>query len=301
MSKWHHVPLSLYSAVSKTPYVLSSAATVLIGYDGKGSTSSESCLAPIIYFFFSRGRRGVPQTANFAGRPLKRRSLSSDSDSNDSDNDSESDKTNYGDNNNNISCSIDDSIGNRDNCNQTNQDNINLLMLNVCGLTNKLKFDVFTEKITQYKIICLTEIKADEIDCISIKKFADDNGYQCYCKPREKVIRKSGGMCVLFHNDIADYAREVKSNLDIVQWFILDRTLFRIDKDLLLGNVYLPPANSPYAHTDMFNDLEMSLLELNYINYYSLITGDFNAHTSTKEDFINLSQELALDVDAINC
>ena len=83
--------------------------------------------------------------------------------------DSESDRTNYGDNNN-IRCSIDDSIGNRDNCNQTNQDNINLLMLNVCGLTNKLKFDVFTEKITQYKIICLTEIKADEIDCISISR-----------------------------------------------------------------------------------------------------------------------------------
>ena len=98
---------------------------------------------------------------------------------------------------------------------------------------NKLKFDLFTEKITKYKIICLTEIKADEIDCISIKKFADDNGYQCYCKPRKKVIRKSGGMCVLFHNDIAHYAREVKSNLDIVQWFLLDRTLFGIDKDLL--------------------------------------------------------------------
>ena len=71
------------------------------------------------------------------------------------------------------------------NNNQANQLNINLLMLNVCGLTNKLKFDVFTEKTTQYKIICLTEIKADEVDCITIKKFAEDHGYHCFCKPRK--------------------------------------------------------------------------------------------------------------------
>ena len=155
---------------------------------------------------------------------------------------------------------------NHANTNQANQNNINLLMLNVCGLTNKRKFDLFTEKLTKYKIICLTEIKEDEVDCITTKKFTDGHGYHCFCKPHKQVTSKSGGKCVLFHDDIAHCVTEVKSNLEIVQWFILDRTLFGIDKDLLLGNVYLPPANSPYAHTDMFNDLEMSLLELNYTN-----------------------------------
>jgi len=182
-----------------------------------------------------------------------------------------------------------------------NQDNVKLLALNVCGLTKKLKFDLFRETIIKYKILCFTEIKADEIDCITIKKYADDLGYQCFCKPRKQATRKSGGMCVFFHKDIAHYAREIKSNLETVQWFVLDRKLLGIDKDLLLGNVYLPPANSPYANDQMFSELEMSLLELNYTTYYSLIAGDFNAHTSTKEDFIDLSEEIAADVNVINC
>ena len=129
---------------------------------------------------------------------------------------------------------------------------------------HRLKYEVFVEKLSKYKIICLSEIKADEVDNITIEKFANDHGYQSFCKPRTKVIRKSGGICVLVSEDITKYVREVKSDNEIVQWFTLDRTLFGTDKDILLGNIYLPPSNSPYAYSDMFNDLELSLLELNY-------------------------------------
>ena len=176
-----------------------------------------------------------------------------------------------------------------------------LQFLNVCGLVHRLKYDVFVEKLCKYKIICLSEIKADAVDCITIEKFANDHGYECFCKPRTKVIRKSGGICVLVREDITKYVREVKSDKEIVQWFTLDRTLFGTDKDILLGNIYLPPSNSPYAYSDMFNDLELSLLELNYTNYYCLIAGDFNAHTLNKTDFTDLEEDLAQKIEVVNC
>ena len=76
---------------------------------------------------------------------------------------------------------------------------------------------------------------------------------------------------------------------------------FGTDKDILLGNIYLPPSNSPYAYSDMFNDLELSLLELNYTDYYCLIAGDFNAHTLNKTDFTDLEEDLAQEIEVINC
>ena len=74
-----------------------------------------------------------------------------------------------------------------------------------------------------------------------------------------------------------------------------------MDKDLLLGNVYLPPHNSPYAHEDMFTDMEKSLLDIRYTDYNLIIVGDFNAHTSTKQDYVDLPDETADDLGVRNC
>ena len=49
------------------------------------------------------------------------------------------------------------------------QEDLNVLILNVCGLVHRLKYDVFVEKLSKYKIICLSEIKADEVDSITIE------------------------------------------------------------------------------------------------------------------------------------
>jgi len=74
-----------------------------------------------------------------------------------------------------------------------------------------------------------------------------------------------------------------------------------MDKDLLLGNIYLPPPNSPYATEDMFTDLEMNLLEVNYVNYHVVLTGDLNAHTLQREDCIDLSDDVIDELNLRNC
>ena len=178
---------------------------------------------------------------------------------------------------------------------------ISLLSLNVCGLISKFKYDVFVEKLSQNKIVCLSEIKADSVDCITIQNFASEHDFVPFCKPRKKALRKSGGLCTLISNDIVKYVKEVHTDLETIQWFCFDKELFGMDKDLLLGNVYLPPPNSPYAGEDMFADIERSLLDHRYTNYNLIIVGDFNAHTSTKQDYIDLSDETAENLGVRNC
>ena len=132
-----------------------------------------------------------------------------------------------------------------------------LLSLNVCGLMTKiLKYDVFLEKLAQRKIVCLSEVKAASIDCKTIEHVAGEYGFEAFCKPRMFTNRKSGGLCTLIANDVK-YVKAMPSELGIVQWFHLSKTLFGIDKDVLLGNVYIPPQNPPYAYQDTFLDLEL--------------------------------------------
>ncbi len=149
--------------------------------------------------------------------------------------------------------------------------------------------------------MCLSEIKADSVDCITIQNFAAQHDFVSFCKPRKTTVKKSGGLCTLISNDIAKYVKEVHTDLEIVQWFRFDKELFGMDKDLLLGNVYLPPSNSPYAGEDMFADIERNLLDLGYTNYNVIIVGDFNAHTSTKQDYIDLSDETVENLGVRNC
>ena len=149
--------------------------------------------------------------------------------------------------------------------------------------------------------MCLQEIKADNIDCISIKKFAHDHGYKAFCKIRKKFIRKSGGLCTLVSNDIVNSVKVIDTKLETVQWLCIGKKLLGLDKDLLLGNVYLPPPNSPYASDDMFSELEMNLLELNYINFHVMLVGDLNAHTLEGVDYIDLQDDVREDLGLTNC
>ena len=100
---------------------------------------------------------------------------------------------------------------------------LNLLSLNVCGLISKLKYDIFIETVCKNKIICLSEIKANCEDCVSIKNLAMDHDFVTYCKPCAKALRKYCGLCTLFESDITIYVREIPSTLEIVQWFTINK------------------------------------------------------------------------------
>ena len=75
---------------------------------------------------------------------------------------------------------------------------LSCLALNVCGILSKLKYPDFTNFISQFDIVCISESKLDDLDDISIL------GYIAFYKNRGKFRRKSGGVLLLITETILD-------------------------------------------------------------------------------------------------
>jgi hypothetical protein len=81
-----------------------------------------------------------------------------------------------------------------------------------------------------------------------------------------------------------------KSHSDIV-WFKLDRTFFRIQKDLFICFVYISPKNSSYTirtncDKHIFEKLEGDITKYSIIGDV-MIMGDINVHVNASEqDYI---------------
>lgn len=87
-------------------------------------------------------------------------------------------------------------------------------------------------------------------------------------------------------NDIRKGVRYIGES-DICVWFRLDKQFFNLERDLLLGGIYIPPHGSQYnnATMDAYKILEDDLSKYKHRGSIFLI-GDFNARTATKVDYI---------------
>jgi hypothetical protein len=47
-----------------------------------------------------------------------------------------------------------------------------------------------------------------------------------------------------------------------VQWVKIDSSIFGTDKNVLLGNIYIPPENTKYSCLDAFNEIESEMFQL---------------------------------------
>ena len=119
------------------------------------------------------------------------------------------------------------------------------------GLISKLEHEEFIEFVNQYDIICLTETKTDNCDCIEI------DGYTTFAKHRTELsTRKSGGIIVYVRNKYIKYCSVLKAQSKHVLWININDNLFKTGHHLLLGAVYIPPSNSKYSSSELFDDIE---------------------------------------------
>ena len=62
---------------------------------------------------------------------------------------------------------------------------------------------------------------------------------------------------------------------------------------MLFGAVYIPPESSSYSSVSIFDTIENDIVSLNSENNYKIcLFGDFNAHTSTANDFICINEHI---------
>jgi hypothetical protein len=71
--------------------------------------------------------------------------------------------------------------------------------------------------------------------------------------------------------------------------------LFKLDEDVLIGVMYIPPEFTPYWSQEAFNDIYFDIRNFSRSYNYISLAGDFNARTAelkyfsvfTKNDFQN--------------
>jgi len=136
----------------------------------------------------------------------------------------------------------------------------------------------------------LLETKLDDTDDIWVNNFAEQLGYCAFINNRKTLsVRRSGGIVVLVKNSIKKYIKSHRETCEIVQWLLIDKKLFNYDKDVLIGGFYIPPEQSIYGGTHLFDCLDEEILFFTRDrDCHVCIMGDFNAHTKNMPDYFEL-------------
>ena len=133
---------------------------------------------------------------------------------------------------------------------------LSLQIVNVCSLKKRLDTPEFRNALNSCDILLLCETRLDDADIEYVQEILDGLNLCAYFKNRRALTAyKSGGLCVVFDKRIKKYVQLINSNSKLVQWVRLDKTLLGMDKDLMLGNTYIPPENSRYYSLTPFQDL----------------------------------------------
>ncbi len=125
-------------------------------------------------------------------------------------------------------------------------------------------------------------------------------GFKIIFKNRKTCTnRRSGGLAVAIRTRWSKHCLFHNTTSKAVQWFTISKKVLHIDKDILFGCVYVPPASSKYSNIDMFTEIEDEMMTVNTNGKYVCMLGDFNARTGKNEDFVSLDLDTATDVDEI--
>ena len=168
---------------------------------------------------------------------------------------------------------------------RTNKAYLSIQSINVCGLKGKLKIPEFRENLKLFDISLLCETKLDDADIELIQESISDLNLKAVFKNRKTVTAwRSGGLCIIYSEQLEKYLTHINSKCKLVQWLKINKTLIGTDKDLMIGNTYLPPERSNYNNATAYQELQNELLKFKNNHFY--IAGDLNSHSGTIRDYI---------------
>ena len=78
----------------------------------------------------------------------------------------------------------------------------------------------------------------------------------------------------------------LETESDYIFWIRFDKSMFNIDNDLILGILYIPPAQSCFLNEDELFCLETGITSMCAKSPFICFTGDMNARTADMCDFI---------------
>ena len=164
---------------------------------------------------------------------------------------------------------------------------LSIQAINVCGLKQKLKIPEFMNTLKLYDISLLCETKLDDADKELIEESVSDLKLKAFFKNRRKMTPwRSGGLCIIFSERIEKFLTPIESKCKLVQWIKIDKSLTGTDKDVMLGNTYIPPVTSGYRNETAYQDLQEELIKFN--TNHICIAGDLNSHSGTDRDYVEI-------------
>ena len=96
--------------------------------------------------------------------------------------------------------------------------------------------------------------------------------------------RNSGGLALIYKSKFDDWISVQKSSPNFL-WFKIKNQFSKTEKDLYVCGTYIPPQNSCYFLTDLFEELENDIERFSYLGSI-LIMGDFNFRTGKYSDSV---------------
>ena len=104
----------------------------------------------------------------------------------------------------------------------------------------------------------------------------------------------------LYFATLSKYISKIDTESDYVLWIELSKHLFKLDENVILGAVYIPPEGSNFYNEDEFSQLENEITSYCNSHKYVLLSGDQNARTSEIKDYTECDMFLAdlFDFDA---
>jgi len=173
----------------------------------------------------------------------------------------------------------------------------------VDGVTNKLTDNDFVKYITSYEIIGLTETWIGGNNDMNFTDYLSNYvPYVLDALPISSHGRCSGGIVLLVRHSLNLFVKWSKICENVV-FILLDKKLFNLEKDLLLGCVYIQPEGSTwYRKRATKNGLTILLESLLDIldtlgDVYVLIGGDYNAWTGESPDYVEDTIAIQLGTD----
>ena len=163
--------------------------------------------------------------------------------------------------------------------------NLKVPSWNVHGLyanLKKLNDCDFLESIKTFDVVILLETWHVANSTIDANNF---NHFDKPIKKSKKRGRNRGGIIVLYKPHLEENITKIDSSLESSLWLKLHKSYLGLHQDLYLCCTYMRPLSNNEYCEEYFETVESETTQFSGQGI-CMITGDFNARTSTQEDYI---------------
>ena len=179
-----------------------------------------------------------------------------------------------------------------------NLSHLSIASWNVHGLGKKASDPKFLKEINKHHIIALVETHGSDDKPIAIE------GYYAYQVNRSKA---HGGIAFIIKKELRHGVKFYPAQTSDMLWVCLKKEFFKLQADMSIGAVYIPLVNSSYARKleyDIFECVEEEICKYTSQGQ-TIVMGDFNARSSTIQDYVsdsgvhhlNVSCDIVFDSD----